>query len=108
MNFNEITINRTSDDFYLEYKNQKAWLSKSTFEQNRICYIFSQENATDDFLRCILNNLHKIGIEIDPQSKKYFIDTEDEDKYEYMFGELGFYLHTNICSLYFKSFREFK
>lgn len=107
MNFNEFIINRTDDCFCLKYLNQKVWLIKTTFEHNRIRYNISQENATNDFIKCILNNLHKIEIELDPQSKKYFIDAEDEEQLEHIFDELGFHLHQNFSRLYFKSYREF-
>ena len=83
-------------------------LYKSTFEKVRTCYCFAQENASADFTRCVLNNINLVGINMDEQSKKYFIDIENEPRCEHVLEELEYIPHTNFSRLYFKSYITFK
>ena len=45
---------------------------------------------------------------MDLQSKKYFIDVENEPEFEYIFDGLEYIPHSNFFRLYFKSYRTFK
>ena len=108
MNFKDIDIKCEKNLSELKYNDEKIVLYKSTFEKNRTCYCFAQENASSDFVKCVLNNISLVGIDMDLQSKKYFIDVYNEPGLERIFEELEYIPHTNFSRLYFKSYRTFK
>ncbi len=104
MELKNVSILPDENSVVLKYQNQRIMLFKSTFEKDRVCYSFLQENASDEFVELVLNNLEQVGIEMDMQSKKYFIDAEDERSFEYIFEKLGYNLHFNFSNLFFKSY----
>ena len=104
MDLKNVSILSDKNSVVLKYQNEKIMLFKSKFEKHRVCYFFLQENASDEFAELVLNNLEQVGIEMDMQSKKYFIDAEDERSFEHIFEKLGYNLHFNFSNLFFKSY----
>ena len=107
MNFKDIDIKCDKNSVVLKYYNEKIILCKSTFEKVRTCYCFAQENASSEFVKYVFNNINLVGLDMDVQSKKYFIDVENEPEFEYIFDGLEYIPHTNFSRLYFKSYRTF-
>ena len=107
MNFKDVVKKCNKDLVELKYNNERIILYKSNFEKTRTRYCFIQENASDEFVKCVLDNINIVGIEMDMQSKKYFIDSDEEPGFEHLFENSGYILHTNFCRLYFRSYRTF-
>ena len=103
MELKNVSILPDENSVALSYQNEKIMLFKSTFEKDRVCYYFLQENASNEFVKAVLDNINLVGIEMDMQSKKYFIDAEDERGFEHIFEKSGYNLHINFSNLFFKS-----
>lgn len=108
MDFKDVVKKCDKDYVELRYKDEKIILHKSTFEMVRTCYYFIQENASDEFIKCVLDNINLVGINMDLQSKKYFIDAGDEPGFEHLFEDAKYSLHPDFCRLFFKSYNVFK
>ena len=108
MNFKDIDIKRDEDFVSLKHHNEKIILYKSTFEKVRTCYRFVKVRASNEFVECVLNNMNLVGIDLDVQAKKYFIDVENEPEIERIIEKLEYHPHPNIYGLYFKSYWTFK
>ena len=107
MDFKDIVKTCNKDFVDLKYKNERIVLYKSTFDGTKTSYYFTQENASDEFIKCVLDNINIVGIDMDLQSKKYFIDADDEPGCEHLFENAEYNLHCNFCRLFFKSYRAF-